>query len=58
MIQTVTMPMPSVTLPDQVIWTVQYNTSTHGPNPTGVAGPADSLNVGIKSFPMRAICRD
>ena len=42
-------------LPEEVIWTVQYNTSTHGPNPTGVSGPADSLNVGTKTLPGRAI---
>ena len=28
----------------------QYNTSSHGPKPTGEAGPADSLNVGTKTF--------
>ena len=50
MIQMVTMPMPSVTLPNEVIWTVQYNTNHYGPNPTGVASPADSLNVGAKTF--------
>src|SRR5262245_6202114 len=54
MIQLVTMPMPSVTLPDQVIWTVQYNTSHYGPNPTGVAGPSDSLNVGAKTYQDKA----
>ena len=50
MIQMVTMSMPSVTLPNEVIWTVQYNTNHHGPNPTGVSGPADSLNVGAKTY--------
>ena len=50
MIQMVTMPMPSVTLPDEVIWTVQYDTNHYGPNPTRVASPADSLNVGAKTF--------
>jgi hypothetical protein len=53
LIQTVTMPMTTLTgapLPEEVIWTVQYNTSTHGPIPTGAPGPADSLNVATKSF--------
>jgi hypothetical protein len=39
------------TLPDQVIWTVAFNTSHAGYTPTGVAGPSDSLNVGAMSYP-------
>jgi hypothetical protein len=38
------------TLPDNVIWTVQFNTETSGYSPTGVDGPSDSLNVGDKSY--------
>jgi hypothetical protein len=35
----------------KVIWTVAFNTSTWGYHPNGVAdGPADSLNVGTKTF--------
>ncbi len=42
------------TLPNQVIWTVQYNTNHYGPNPTGASSPADWLNVGIKTFDAAA----
>lgn len=46
--QTVTMVMDPTTLPDNVIWSVHYDTySTNG----NVSGPADSLNVGAYSFP-------
>ena len=36
-----------ITLPDDVILDVAYNTQTWGPEPTGVDGPYDSLNVGV-----------
>jgi hypothetical protein len=36
-----------VTLPAKAIVSVAYNTTDHGYAPTGVAGPEDSLNVGI-----------
>jgi hypothetical protein len=43
--------LPSgVTLPDELIWSVSYNTADHGYSPTHVNGPINSLNVGIKSF--------
>jgi hypothetical protein len=38
-------------LPDRVVWTVAFNTETSGPNPTGVPGPYNSLNVGEQNFP-------
>jgi hypothetical protein len=58
--QTVEMNLPDVTLPDQVIWTVKYNTSHFGPAPIGQSTDCygtsngcgyDSLNVGAESFP-------
>ena len=39
-----------VTLPDEIIWTVAFNTAHHGYAPTGVNGPWNSLNVGVKTF--------
>ena len=44
--QTITFPV-NRKLGNDVVWAVSYNTNTSGPRPTGVAGPADSLNVGL-----------
>ena len=50
----------AVTLPDQVIWTVEFNTTHYGPMPVGegaacVSSPAgcpyNELNVGAKTYP-------
>jgi hypothetical protein len=50
----------AVTLPEQVIWSVSYNTTHAGPNPFGESAPCyaedggcghDSLNVGAWSAP-------
>lgn len=38
-----------ITLPDQLIATVAYNTQSYGSSPIGVAGPYNSLNVGLAS---------
>lgn len=57
---TVDMSQTGTTLPDQVIWSVQYNTTTSGYTPLGsgpacVSGPGgcgyDSLNVGAFTYP-------
>lgn len=58
--QTIEMNLPDVTLPDQVIWTVKYNTTHYGAVPVGETAECygtsngcgyDSLNVGAESFP-------
>lgn len=36
-----------ITLPDELVYGVAFNTQTHGYNPTGVSGPANSLNFGL-----------
>jgi len=36
-----------VTLPDNVRYDLTYNTRTQGPQPLGVTGPYDSLNMGV-----------
>lgn len=43
----VTFAFSGVTLPDQVIYGLSYNTQTHGDNPIGAAGPYNSLNFGL-----------
>ncbi len=40
-----------LTLPGEVIFGVAYNTQTHGYAPIGVAGPYNSLNVGLAEVP-------
>lgn len=44
--QTIAFPI-TTKLPNDVVWTVSYNTRTSGPNPVGASSPADSLNVGL-----------
>ncbi len=41
----------NVTLPNEIIFGVAYNTHTHGANPIGVNGPYSSLNVAIHTEP-------
>lgn len=46
----------NVTLPSQVVYGIEYDTSHYGPNPTGVSGPADSLNIGAAAgLPKRGV---
>ena len=42
-----TFDMPNVTLPNDVIVGIAYNTQHYGATPLGVPGPYNSLNVGI-----------
>ncbi|WP_062209874.1 hypothetical protein [Streptomyces sp. NBRC 109706] len=50
----------STTLPDEVIWTVSFNTTGYGDSPIGTGAPCystvqgcpyDALNVGVQGFP-------
>ena len=41
----------NVVLPTDLIYGIGYDTSTFGPNPTGVPGPADSLNIALTQDP-------
>ena len=41
--------LPNVAVPSEFIYSITYNTQTFGPNPTGVAGPHESLNVGLNT---------
>ena len=43
----VTFSFSGVTLPDNVVYGIAYNTNTAGYAPTGVSGPADSLNIAL-----------
>lgn len=41
----------SITLPDNVVYGIVYNTSAYGPLPYGAGGPYDSLNVALSQDP-------
>jgi hypothetical protein len=45
----VTFNFSGVTLPNQVVYGIVYNTRDFGPHPTGVSGPADSLNIALST---------
>jgi hypothetical protein len=49
--QTVTFSLANIAVPSQFIWGLAFNTETAGADPTGVAGPYDSLNIGLNSNP-------
>lgn len=39
----------NITLPERFLYSVSFNTRSHGPSPLGVSGPYDSLNVGLRA---------
>jgi len=47
----VTFNFSGVTLPNDVVYGIEYNTRDYGPAPTGVAGPSDSLNIALVTEP-------
>jgi hypothetical protein len=47
----VTFNFSGVTLPNQVVYGIEYNTRDYGPTSTGVAGPSDSLNIALVNEP-------
>lgn len=49
--QLVNFALPNIAWPSQFIFGVSFNTQDYGPNPTGVSGPADSLNLGFVFAP-------
>jgi hypothetical protein len=48
-LSTVTFSLTGVTVPDQVIYGLAFNTTDYGLSPTGVIGPYDSLNFGLST---------
>jgi hypothetical protein len=48
---TVSFDFTGVTVPDQIIYGVAYDTETYGANPIGTAGPYISLNFGLAQVP-------
>jgi hypothetical protein len=48
----------NVTLPNDVIVGVAYNTQSYGASPIGVAGPYNSLNVGVPSGQTASVGSD
>jgi len=49
---TVEFDLAGVTVPDEIIFSIEYNTSTFGEPPVGTPGPYDSLNVGLVPAPV------
>ena len=48
--QNVAFNFTGVTVPDQIIYGLSYNTQHYGPNPTGTSGPYNSLNFGLNDI--------
>ncbi len=46
---TIEFDMTGVTVPDEIIYGIAYNTQTHGSTPIGAPGPYNSLNVGLST---------
>jgi len=46
-LSTVTFNLAGVGSPGQIIYSLAFNTTDYGASPTGVAGPYDSLNLGL-----------
>lgn len=44
-----TFTLPNVAVPSEFIYSIVYDTQTFGANPTGTAGPHESLNVGLNT---------
>jgi hypothetical protein len=53
-----TFDMPNVTLPNDVIVGIAYNTQHYGSTPLGVPGPYNSLNVGIPTGQTASVGTD
>jgi len=51
---TVVFDFTGVTVPDQIIYGVAYDTETYGANPIGTPGPYISLNFGLAQVPPAA----
>ncbi|MGE0223850.1 MAG: PEP-CTERM sorting domain-containing protein [Acetobacteraceae bacterium] len=49
--QAIVFDFTGVWVPDDVIYGLSFNTENYGPTPTGVAGPYNSLNVGLVTTP-------
>ncbi len=47
----VTFDLTGVTVPDEIIYGVAFNTQTYGASPIGTAGPYISLNLGLAQVP-------
>ena len=45
--ENVTFDFSGVTVPNDIVYGLAFNTETYGAHPTGVAGPYDSLNIGL-----------
>ena len=48
----------AITVPDEVVFGIAYNTQTWGASPIGVGGPYNSLNVGVTAGPSVGVNAD